>query len=77
MKTEISRIRAGKTVIIPDLQTGKINVFKRNGFGKIEKLCKQKTGTYRVQLEMNIKQFVQVLNQINKQNGELSTGENF
>ena len=75
MKTEISRIRAGKTVIINDLQTGKTNIFKRNGFGKIEKLCKSTSGTYRVQLELSLKQFVRVLNQINKQNGELSTGK--
>ena len=76
MKTEISRIRAGKTVIINDLQTGKTNIFKRNGFGKIEKLCRQQSGTYRVQLELSLKQFVQVLTLIHKQNGELSTGKN-
>lgn len=72
MQTELSKVRNGKLLSITDYIFNKKHVFKRNGFGMIEKLSKCSNGNYRVQSELTARQFINIVNQIHRQNAEIN-----
>lgn len=72
METELSKVRNGKLLVINDYTfSNKKHVFKRNGFGMIEKLSKCVNGNYRVQSRLTAREFVSVVNMIHRQNADV------